>query len=981
MSSVAHIVRRRRSRKQRNRSEAIRSRTWTAFIVTFVMLTLVLPLASVAGATAYVYNSAASTLPARADSIELDPMVGASEFYDRDGSALLLSVQDPLGDDRSLIPLDALPQHVIDATLIMEDPDYLQAGQFNLNQTLSRLWRYMLGSIPPEDLSISGRLTRNALIPQARSSGLDPELLAIVLGAELNRRYLPETVLEWHLNTNYYGNDAYGIETAAQVYLGKSARELSADEAALLAAIPPEPQFNPFDNETAARGRQADLLLALFNAGTIDQATFDEASARITPLQPDRFQGAQIAPEFSLYARQQVEDILTWLGVSEPARVVSRGGLRVTTTLDLDLYYQTECTLRAHLAGDDVVTVTLNGAPCAAADAGLVSSSPVDQGAESGSAIVLDVATGQIRAWVGDAEAVAHQPGPTLHPFVYFQGFRSALFTPATMVLDIPQPFPGPADGLIYTPTNPDGQFRGPLNLRDAMAAGLLPPAAVVANSQGMSRILSAAHRIGLNSMDETSEDLSLLERGGAVSVLDMAYAYSVFAASGVMRGVDVEPIARGFRARDPVAVLRIEDASGDVIWSYDEQQIALSQTSIFEPGLAFLVNDILSDDGTRSAVLDDERTIPSLDRRAAIVSGAAGDSEDHWTIGYTPQMLTAVHLSRSDDATVAADRAGLDQAAPVWHDIMRYINEREAIEPTEWTRPDAVVEYVVCEKSGLNPGPDGICPTRTEYFLEAVPPQRDDSYWQRYEVNSQTGQLATANTPASLRSDFVFFIPPSEAMDWWMSNGQPLPPTDYDTLSRPEILRAVQILEPADLSYVGGTVTVRGSIEADNMQYYQLAYGRGLNPSEWFDIGGQQSTYAPDDALGTWDTRSLDGIYTLQLTVVYEDNSRDSGSVQVTIDNIAPELSIMAGEEGQIFRLPDDSVIPVMADVSDNLAIDRVEFFHNGQALGVDEDWPYGFEFDISRPGVELFRAEAYDQVGNSASSEIEVEVVRGGG
>ena len=158
---------------------------------------------------------------------------------------------------------------------------------------------------------------------------------------------------------------------------------------------------------------------------------------------------------------------------------------------------------------------------------------------------MIDALTGEIKTMIGAATKLDAQPGPTLYPFVYFTGFVSARSTPGSMVLDIPRQFPGASENLIYTPNNPDGRFRGPLNLRDAMSAWLLPPAAQVASESGLGRVLSFAHRIGLNSLGEDGRfDLSLLERGGAVSVLDMAYAYSVFASLGDMRGVRCSPSA-----------------------------------------------------------------------------------------------------------------------------------------------------------------------------------------------------------------------------------------------------------------------------------------------------------------------------------------------------------------------------------------------------------------------------------------------------
>lgn len=982
MTSIAHLIRRRRSRKQRLRAERQRQTRWSLLLLVTLGAVLLVPTTLVTGVTMLLYFQAASTLPTPAQTLYLDPAIGATVLLDREERVALYEVEDPLGASREWVALDELPPVLLDATLLMEDPGYFERPASHPLQTLDRLWRYILGQPVTRDPSLNGRLVRATLLPLARESGLDDTLLEIALVSELRRQSTPEQVLAWYLNTAYYGNDAYGIEAAARVYLGQRAAELSLDEIALLAAIPPAPQFNPFDDDVAARGRQADLLRQLLNAGHITPEAFESAAARRTPLSGELLRQPTYAPDFALYARQQAEDILDALGLDGP-RLVSRGGLRITTTLDLELYAQADCVLRAHLnalKGLNERPETVTGGVCTAADR-LTSPINPDRTAppDEGALFLLDVASGEIRAMVGPAARTAYQPGPTLKPFVYFQGFLSAEYTPASMVLDIPQNFPGPAEGLIYSPDNPDGRYRGPINLRDAMASGLLPPAVQVADTQSMGRVLVSAHRLGVNSLTDGVYDLSLLERGGKVSLLDMSYAYSVFAAQGLRRGVDVVPRGRGFRARDPVAILRIEDAEGNTLWAYDEERRALSQTNVFVPSLGYLVNDILSDHATRRAVLDLNAADDPLrvTRPAAVVQGTTSDQRDAWTLGYTPQIVLGVHLGRADRRGMSLTPTGRDATAPVWQALLSYAHERYDYPPEEWPRPDDVAEYVVCERSGLTPGASG-CPTRNEVFLRDVPPLTADTYWETVTINSQTGQRATANTPSNLREQRVYFIPPASAQDWWVSNGQPLPPTQSDVLSRPELLQTVQILEPADLSYVGGTVEVYGTLEADGLASYALSYGLGVDPDQWFAIGGEQTTFTPGQPLATWNTSGLDAVVTLRLTAIFEDGSVDYDFKNVSVDNAPPTISLEALDLGGVVRWPQVTEIPIRAEVADNLALDRVVFYHNGVRLGEDDAWPYGFEHAIQGVGVETFRAVAYDQVGNQAEATLEIEVIR---
>jgi len=207
-----------------------------------------------------------------------------------------------------------------------------------------------------------------------------------------------------------------------------------------------------------------------------------------------------------------------------------------------------------------------------------------------------------------------------------------------------------------------------------------------------------------------------------------------------------------------------------------------------------------------------------------------------------------------------------------------------------------------------------------------------------------------------------------------------PSPPKEYDTISFPELLSSVQILQPAQFAYVGGQVDIRGTLDPANMQLFQLSYGQGPNPSEWFTIGGQQTEFRPGSTLGTWNTEGLNGLYNILLTVQRTDNTAETKTVQVTVDNTPPTITLRAGEPGRIYNLPGDSLISLEADVQDTYSIDRVEFFRNGQFLGSDTQWPYGFDWDITQTGTEVFSAVAIDAVGNQANSEVTVEIRRGG-
>ncbi len=980
MASITQIVRRRRNRRQRRTSTRNQRQSWLVFAALIISILVLVPISIAFGSVFITYARALERLPLPQETINRDPIIGATQFYDSDGQSLLFSIEDPLGDQRTWINIDDLPDYIVDATILWEDGDFLTTFNSNLLDMTGKLWSNTLNGPASADTSLTGRLVRNVILPQSDFVTVDDRALEIALISEIEQRYTPEEIIEWHLNTNYYGSEAYGIDAAAQVYLGKSAVELTLDEAALLVAIPTAPQFNPVDNETAARARQSDMLRRLLAEGYIGASSFEAAINVNTTIRANAGQTPLIAPDFAQFARRQAETILTSMGLNGP-ELVSRGGLRITTTLDTTLYYQAECVLRAHVqqleTGSIPQLTALDGGPCDSASY-LLQTPPLTLPPDTGTLVILDVQTGQLKAMVGPGNRYEYQPGPVLYPFVYLDGFLNSNpnYTGATMLLDIPRDFPGRQEQLLYIPSNPDDRFLGPISLRDAMGAGIRVPAMQVANTLNLNNVLrDTLIPMGITSLQDQLYHLSLLAEGGLGSVLEIAHAYSVFAALGDAYGLPVIN-DQGVSIHQPVAVARIETPTGEILWDYNADQVALNVKPVLDESIAYIVNHILADAGTRRTTLGADTPLEAP-RRTAVVYGQTANQEDNWTVGYTPRFVVAAHVSRRDGGPTSIEGYGDDGAGPIWRALMDYLYVRDELSGSDWQRPISIVETPVCMTSGLSP--NGICNTRPELFLDVsqIPPQ--DTYWIKVEVNSQTGQRATFNTAAALRDERVYFNPPQEALNWWVANNRPLPPIDYDIVSGPDLLSSAVILQPRNLEIVGGVVDVRGSISEQTLNSFQLRFGRGPNPSSWTDIGGPQTEYTDGTSLGSWNTTSLEnGTYVLQLSVVRNDGQLDQPAVQVVVDNESPAVILFAGEPGQIFRWGEDPVIPLRAEVVDNIGVQRVEFYRNGQIVGTRTDFPYGYDHEITRAGIEEFVAVAFDSVGNSTSTAITVEVIR---
>ena len=326
MPSVATITRRRRARKARLRSERRRSTLWFFISLVLPALLLIVPVVAAVAMAVWLYAQAASYFPENLQSTVLITDKRVTRFYERRGTQPIYELADPLGAHRRWIHLDELPGHVIAATLQAEDPDFLQRAGFNPVRVLLQILGYMLGAPVTDEPGIAASLIDETLLPRLRSSGLDEDLLRLALRAEALRRHTPLELLEWHLNIKFYGKGAFGIQAAAQVYLGRSATSLDLSDAALLAAIGQAPRLDSVTNETEIRRLQADLLYEMLSAGAIDMGEFDRAASAPSELRSDAQQDPPIAPDFIAYARRQAEDILDKAGY-QGSRLLASAGL------------------------------------------------------------------------------------------------------------------------------------------------------------------------------------------------------------------------------------------------------------------------------------------------------------------------------------------------------------------------------------------------------------------------------------------------------------------------------------------------------------------------------------------------------------------------------------------------------------------------------------------------------------------------------
>jgi membrane carboxypeptidase/penicillin-binding protein len=838
--------------------------------------------------------------------------------------------------------------------------------------------------------SITQQLVKNSLIPEEQRSvgdkiGLDDyrrKADELLLAQRVAQVYTKDQILEWYLNTNFYGNLAYGVEAAARVYFDKPAAQLTVAESAMLAVIPQSPALNPIDNPEEAKARQELVLDAMFREGYISSEEL--TAAKFTPIKVSSSIGDRfdiVAPHFSVYVRKQLE------GMFGPEKVL-RGGLRVYTSLDLEMQRQAECLARVQvrrLSGDEGPELAADERLSCPAVEYLAPLRPSDEGLDlqvnNAAVVALDPQTGELKAMVGSLDywneeidgsfnvAVdgLRQPGSSFKPFTYLTALSQG-YTAASMVLDVESDFGPAARTSAYVPQNYDRKFHGPMRLRKALTNSYNIPAVQVMSWVGVDKVIRTAHSMGITSLDKgpNSYGLPLTLGGGEVSLIDMVYAFSVMDNMGVMIGQPVPEDERrlGFRTLDPVAILRVEDKDGNVIYEYSQPE----RREILTPQLAFIMNDMLSDRLGRCAAFGCPNALELAEGRpAAAKTGTTNEFRDAWTVGYTPQLVAGVWLGNSDNSRMK-NLPGSKGAAPIWQAFMNWALKDRASEA--WPRPIGIREMTVCDTSGLLPTP--YCPTIEEYFISGTEPTIYDNVYQEFKTNRETGRLATVNTPPELIDSKIYLVYPEKAADWVRENGIEQPPSEYDTINTPEgSSGAAAITSPKSFDFINGLVEITGNAGGDDFRYYRLAYFEGLTPNQLETIADQVRVTRNNEMLAVWDTSELNGLYTLLLTVVRRDGSFDEVTLPVTVDNKPPSADIVFPIDDQIVFLEDEWII-IQAQVEDDISISSVDFFADGAEVpfAISTVPPFTEKWVILGEGCNLFRVVAHDAAGNNTES-----------
>ena len=611
---------------------------------------------------------------------------------------------------RTLIKLGDIPKTLRDAFVVTEDKRFYSHAGIDWRRVAGAGLRNLKSGGYAQGFStITMQLARNVFPERiSREKTLVRKLKEAKVARAIEAKYTKDKVLELYLNQIYLGNGAYGVETAAQRYFGKSARDLNLAEAATLAALPKAPErYNPRRYPDRAIQRRNTIVELMRRQGAISDA--DASLAKAFPMQlASRSEGGDVAPYFVEWVRQQLDQ--------QFGKRLYEQGLKVYTTLDLDLQSAAERALEQQLKAIEGgkygkyphITYEQYVARNAAGDDEAGPSSPYLQGAF----IALEPRTGGVRALVGGrdfddskfnrATQALRQPGSTFKPVVYADAIQNGR-PPSYLLDDSPLTLPQ-VGGTDWTPQNYDLKFEGLMPLRRALYMSRNLPTIKLGIELGEQSVIDMARKLGISTPIPPYPSIHI---GSAdVYPLELVAAYTTFANLGV-RTV-------------PYAISRVEDQRGGVLWQPEPVRVpVLSQEE------AWIVVDMMKDvvqHGTAyGAVWGAGFRIPSAGK-----TGTTNDGTNVWFIGYTPDLVAGVWMGLDRPSKIKANAQGGVLAAPAWTAFMTEAYRRKPI-PQDWPRPEGLVSRVIDKSTALLRNP--FCPdslVATEYYVPGTEPIRE---------------------------------------------------------------------------------------------------------------------------------------------------------------------------------------------------------------------------------------------------------------
>lgn len=595
----------------------------------------------------------------------------SSKIYARDGSTLLYEIFGK--EKRTVIKLTDMPEDMKWATIAIEDQDFYSHSGFDVKGIIRSLWKNLTSGSRVGGSTITQQLVKNAILSPEKT--FTRKFKELILSFQIERRFSKDEILQLYFNEIPYGSSAYGIEAAAQSYFGKSAKDLTLAQAALLAALPQAPTYySPYGDHTEALVARAHHVIDLMlQEGYISKENAEAAKAEDILSQVVPRRDIIRAPHFVIWVRNILAE-------TYGDQLLERGGLRVTTTLDPKIQTAAEEAVAKYAERNEN-----------------------RYGATNAAAVAIDPKTGQVLAMVGSRDYFdtdndgnvnvalsVRNPGSSFKPFVYATAFARG-YTPETILFDLNSTFGADGTGKLYEPKNYDLTERGPVSMRQALAGSLNIPAVKTLYLAGVQNTLDLAERAGYTTLgDRDQYGLALALGGGGVKLIEHVAAFSSFANDGMRH--EVAPI------------LKVTDRKGSVLEEYEERE----PIKVMDADIAHTIANILSDNDARAFVFGSRNFLTLGNRPVGAKTGTTNDFRDAWTVGFTPSIAAGVWVGNNDNSEMRRGAAGAVVAAPIWNALMRGALEGTPVEsfPQPPKTPEGLKPVLTGSISGAEPIP-----------------------------------------------------------------------------------------------------------------------------------------------------------------------------------------------------------------------------------------------------------------------------------
>ncbi len=942
--SIYLMIQKRKNRRISKFKDSQSKQRHRGFGVLAVLLVLI---SLVPVATGILYSYVSKDLPSTellniALNVRNGTMLQPTTIYDRSENTILYQLQNENISRRFLMIDPNNPEffspYLVQFTVAVYEEDFWTSPGFTNN------W---LENIGPT--TIAEQLVDRMLLwqePDNKIRNMRTKLLA----AQITKKYGRTQVLEWFLNSQSYGHLTIGADTAARLYFDKPASQLTMAESALLVSVSKTPALNPIDAPQAVLENQNILLKQLFDEEKISSNEYKDAIAEDIVIQDVRPQPQFIANAFTNLVLSQLYGLFGF-------ERIELGGIDVVTTLDTNMQSAVICTMDVQMQLLLMDSPTDSFCEPAKFLSSNINNLP-DLADISASAVILDPKSGEVLALIGDMDESkessllpTHQAGSILTPLIGVNAFARG-FTLGSQVWDIPSSL----SSELIEYALPDDSYQGPMRLRNALANDYLTPIGALLEQLGPDIVWKSGKSFGMTTLSNESSP-ALIYEGKSANILEVAQLYATFANLGTRNG----KINEQTQSIEPILIKNV--LTTDQVLLYELVQS--DSQSILSTQLAYLIHDFLQDDSARRLSLGYPNQL-EIGRPAGAKFGLTFNNEEVWAAGYTPQYTTVVWYGNSAIGNEAVD---YKISGNVWYAMMQWLHKDLEIET--WSTPPGISEKDVCAASGLLPTNE--CPELAkEIFIDGTQPVNTDNLFKSYEINRETGLLATVFTPVDLIENKIFMIIPDSALEWAKSSGIEIPPQNYDAIQSPVTNTKVRITTPTIYQFVRGSIDIRGTVSGGNLRSIRIQIGSGLNPQSWFQIGEELTETRVNGDLASWDTEKYeDGLYALRLQVIREDQTIETHTIQVTIDNSPPMVNVLFPKMNDEIERSSNGITTIQAEIQDETAIAKVEWWIDGLLIGTTNTEPFSFPATLNG-GTHKLQIKAFDLAGNSTNSEI---------